>query len=201
MKRVLVVYFSQTGQLRRVAESLCAPLTAAGVEVEWCALQPRQPYPFPWPFFRFFDQFPETVHLDSPTLQPLGIDVARRYDLVVLAYTVWFLSPAPPIAAFLKSAEARQLLLNRPVVTLIACRNMWLLAQEIVKDLLEQAGAKLCDNIVLTDCGSALATFITTPRWMLTGRQNAFWRVFPRAGLDESPIAGAPRFGDAIRSE
>src|SRR3546814_1477043 len=52
MKRVLVVYFSQTGQLRRVAESLCAPLTAAGVEVDWCALQPRQPYPFPWPFFR-----------------------------------------------------------------------------------------------------------------------------------------------------
>src|SRR3546814_10066128 len=78
MKRVLVVYFSQTGQLRRVAESLCAPLTAAGVEVDWCELQPRQPYPFPWPFFRFFDQFPETVHLDSPTLQPLGIDVARQ---------------------------------------------------------------------------------------------------------------------------
>src|SRR3546814_1570822 len=60
MKRVLVVYFSQTGQLRRVAESLCAPLTAAGVEVDWCALQPRQPYPFPWPFFRFFDQFPRS---------------------------------------------------------------------------------------------------------------------------------------------
>src|SRR3546814_19926645 len=65
MKRVLVVYFSQTGQLRRVAESLCAPLTAAGVEVDWCALQPRQPYPFPWPFFRFFDQFPETVDRKS----------------------------------------------------------------------------------------------------------------------------------------
>src|SRR3546814_5769854 len=67
MKRVLVVYFSQTGQLRRVAESLCAPLTAAGVEVDWCALQPRQPYPFPWPFFRFFDQFPETVRSEEPT--------------------------------------------------------------------------------------------------------------------------------------
>src|SRR3546814_19159787 len=94
--------------------------------------------------------------------------------------------------------SARQLLLNRPVVTLIACRNMWLLAQEIVKDLLEQAGAKLCDNIVLTDRGSALATFITTPRWMLTGRQNAFWRVFPRAGLDHAKIAGAARFREAI---
>src|SRR3546814_3728805 len=109
MGRGLVVEFAPTVPVRRVAVSLCAPLTSAGVEVDWCALQPRQPYPFPWPFFRFFDQFPETVHLDSPTLQPLGIGVARHYDLVVLAYTVWFLSPAPPLAAFLKSAEARQL--------------------------------------------------------------------------------------------
>src|SRR3546814_17907682 len=94
--------------------------------------------------------------------------------------------------------SARQLLLNRPVVTLIACRNMWLLAQEIVKDLLEQAGAKLCDNIVLTDRGSALATFITTPRWMLTGRQNEFWRVFPLSGLVEYEIAGDGSSGDSI---
>lgn len=198
MKRVLVVYYSQTGQLRRVAESLCAPLTTAGIEVDWCALQPRQAYPFPWPFFRFFDQFPETVHLDPPALQPLSVDASRHYDLIVLAYTVWFLSPAPPVIAFLKSADARQLLANRPVVTLIACRNMWLLAQEIVKDLLASVGARLCDNIVLTDRGSALTTFVTTPRWMLTGRQNAFWRVFPRAGLDELQIAGAARFGIAI---
>lgn len=198
MKRVLVVYYSQTGQLRRVAESLCAPLTAAGIEVDWCALQPQQAYPFPWPFFRFFDQFPETVHLDPPALQALSIDPARHYDLVVLAYTVWFLSPAPPVTAFLKSADARQLLANRPVVTLIACRNMWLLAQEIVKDLLAKAGARLCDNIVLTDRGSALTTFVTTPRWMLTGRQEAFWRVFPRAGLDEQQIAASARFGTAI---
>ncbi len=108
MKRVLVVYYSQTGQLRRLAESVCAPLAAsADITVDWCELKPREPYPFPWPFMRFFDQFPETVHLDPPALQPLAVPADARYDLVILAYTVWFLSPAPPVNAFLQSADGR----------------------------------------------------------------------------------------------
>lgn len=198
MKRVLVVYYSQTGQLRRVAESICGPLSVAGVTVDWCELRPRQPYPFPWPFLHFFDQFPEAVYLDPPALYALDVDPAAPYDLIVLAYTVWFLSPAPPVTAFLKSAEGRSLLRDRPVVTVIACRNMWLLAQEIVKELLADTGARLSDNITLTDIGSSLTSFVTTPRWMLTGRREAFWSVFPRAGLSEAQIADAARFGRAL---
>ncbi|WP_020648841.1 hypothetical protein [Solimonas variicoloris] len=197
MKRVLLVYYSQTGQLRRLAESVCAPLSAAGIAVDHCPLQPREPYPFPWPFFRFFDQFPEAVHLDPPPLQPLPIAADARYDLVILAYTVWFLSPAPPVTAFLRSEPGRRLLRDTPVVTLIGCRNMWLLAQECVKDLLAAAGARLSDNIVLTDAGPSFATFITTPRWMLSGRREAFWGL-PAAGLSDAQIAGAARFGTAL---
>lgn len=198
MKKVLVVYFSQTGQLRRIAESACAPLAAAAdVELTWQRLEPVKPYPFPWPFFEFFDQFPEAVHHVPPALKPLDLDPAARYDLVILAYTVWFLSPAPPLTAFLKSDLGRSLLRDTPVVTLVACRNMWLMAQEQVKALLAAADARHCDNIVLTDAGSALATFITTPRWMLTGRRDAIWG-FPPAGIREDEIAAARRFGAAL---
>ena len=193
-----MVYFSQTGQLRRIAESMCAPLSSAGdIELTWQALEPVKPYPFPWPFFEFFDQFPEAVKGEPPELRPLALDPVQRYDLVILAYTVWFLSPAPPMTAFLKSATGRALLRDTPVVTLIACRNMWLMAQEQAKALLAQAGARHCDNVVLTDAGSAMATFITTPRWMLTGRRDALWG-FPPAGIREEEIAGAQRFGQAL---
>ncbi|MGH8456549.1 MAG: dialkylresorcinol condensing enzyme [Stenotrophobium sp.] len=198
MKRVLVVYFSQTGQLRRVAESICAPLAAdAQVELSWCELTPVQPYPFPWPFFKFFDQFPEAVHGVPPAIRPLNLPDAARYDLVILAYTVWYLSPAPPVTAFLKSAQGRAILKDTPVITAIACRNMWLMAQEDTRKLLADAGARLSDNIVLTDPGSSLATFITTPRWMLTGKADALWG-FPRPGVGEDQIRGASRFGVAI---
>ena len=199
MKNVLVVYFSQTGQLRRVAESVCAPLAAdPEIKLHWCELMPVRPYPFPWPFFRFFDQFPEAVQLVPPEIKTPDLPQGQRYDLVILAYTVWYLSPAPPITAFLKSEAGRALLKDTPVITLIACRNMWLMAQEKTKQLLATAGARLSDNIVLTDKGSALATFITTPRWMLTGKTDAFWGIFPKPGISDDEIRASSRFGHAI---
>ena len=197
-KRVLLVHFSQTGQLTRVARRLAAPLAAApDVELVEEVLRPREPYPFPWPLWRFLDAMPETVLLDPPALEPLSVRAEESFDLVILAYQVWYLEPAGPITAFLKSEAGRQLLRGRPVVTVIACRNMWLSAQETVKRLIAEAGGVLRDNVVFTDQGSALETFITTPRWVLTGRRNAFCGLSP-AGVAEAEIEGADRFGRAL---
>lgn len=199
MPRILVVYYSQSGQLERVARSLCAPLTEApDVQVDYLRLEPVPAYPFPWGFFSFLDAFPESVYLDPPPMRPFAVDPGARYDAIILAYTVWFLSPAPPISGFLQSAEGKRLLADTPVITVTACRNMWLMAHEQVKRLLEEAGARHCDHIALIDQGNSLATFFTTPRWMLTARQDRWLGVFPRAGVSESEIAGSARFGRAL---
>ena len=200
VKRVLVVHFSQTGQLARVARQLVSPLAAAAdVELVEEVLRPREPYPFPWPFWRFLDVMPETVLLEPPALEPLSVRADEHFDLIVLAYQVWYLAPSGPMTAFLKSQTGRQLLRGRPVVTAIACRNMWLMAQEAVKQLIQEASGQLRDNVVFTDRGSALATFITTPRWLLSGRRDAFWGL-PAAGVAEEEIANADRFGRALLS-
>lgn len=198
MRQVLVVHYSQTGQLGRLVQSVCAPLLARDdVQLDFLAVQPATPYPFPWPFLTFFSIFPETVLMRPEPLQPLQVDPGKRYDLVILAYQVWFLSPSRPITSFLATPEAARLLKDAPVVTLIGCRNMWLMAQEKLKARLDALGARLLDNIVLTDaCGSA-ASFLATPLWMFTGRQQPFaW--LPKAGISEAEIAGARRFGVAI---
>lgn len=192
------MHFSQTGQVARAARRLAAPLAQAhDVELVEEVLRPRRPYPFPWPFWRFLDAMPETVLLEPPELEPLSVRPDEHFDLVVLAYQVWYLAPAGPMTAFLKGEAGRQLLRGRPVVTVIACRNMWLSAQETVKRLIGDAGGQLRDNVVFTDRGSALASFITTPRWLLTGRRDAFWGL-PAAGVAEEDIANADRFGRAL---
>ena len=198
MRQVLVVHFSQTGQLGRLTQSVCAPLEKAdGVQVDHLALQPAQPFPFPWPFLGFFRIFPETVLMRPQPLLPLQVDAGKRYDLVILAYQVWFLSPSLPLTSFLASPEAASLLKDTPVVTLIGCRNMWLMAQEKVKAKLNGLGARLVDNIALTDaCGTA-ASFLATPLWMFTGRQKPYSWV-PRAGIEEGEIVAASRFGEAM---
>ena len=198
-KKVLIVQYSQSGQLTDVVNSVTAPLAASdAIELHTLTLNPEKPYPFPWPVLDFFNIFPECVYLDPPAIKPLDIEANQKFDLVIIAYQVWFLSPSMPVTAFLKSAEGKRLLQDTPVVTLIGCRNMWVMAQQAVKKLLTEAGAHLIDNIVLTDQGSTLASFITTPRWVLTGRKGSFWG-FPPAGIAVSEIQAAKRFGNAIR--
>lgn len=198
MTRILVLYYSQTGQLTRAARAMLVPLAARrDVEIVWQELKPLAPYPFPWSFFRFLDAFPECVYLDPAPIEPVGFDGDAQFDLIVLCYQVWFLSPSPPIVAFLQSPAAG-VLKDRPVITLIACRNMWLSAQEKMKALLAERGARLVDNVVLVDQGPPWATFVTTPRWLLTGKQDGFWGVFPPAGVSAEDIAATARFGRAL---
>ena len=198
MTRILVLYYSQTGQLTRAVQSMLSPLAGrSDVQIIWQNLEPVEPFPFPWGFMRFFDTFPECVHLDPAPIRPVPFTPEMRFDLVILAYQVWFLSPSLPITAFLKSPAAG-VLRDTPVITFIACRNMWLSAQEKVKDMLRDLGARHIDNVVLVDQGPPWATFITTPRWVLTGKKNGFWGVFPPAGVSEADILGAARFGRAL---
>ncbi len=197
-KRVLVLHYSQTGQLTSALRKMMTPLEKqSDIEVVWEELKPVKPYPFPWPIFEFFEVFPESVHLDPPQMQPVAFDPDSRFDLVIIAYQVWFLSPSLPMTGFLKSGAAR-VLKGKPVVTLIVCRNMWITAQEKIKALIASHGGHLIDNIALVDRGAPWSTFVTTPRWLLTGKKNGFWGIFPPAGVSREDIDGAARFGRAL---
>ena len=166
-------------------------------EVVWQEVRPREPFPFPWPFLRFFDTFPECVYFDPPPLEPVDFDPDSHFDLIVLAYQVWFLAPSLPITGFLQSNAAR-VLKGKPVITLIGCRNMWLQAQEHMKRMLSELGARLIDNVVLIDSGPVWASFLTTPLWLLTGRKDPLGDLFPPAGISDQDVAAAARFGRAL---
>jgi len=196
-KKVLAIYYSQSGQLKAALDSVLGGLQDSNIVVTTVELKPRKAFPYPWGFFEFMGIFPECVYMDGCELEPLN--VGGEYDLVILGYQPWFLSPSLPVSGFLKSEEASTLLRDKPVMTLIACRNMWLMAQEKVKKSLSNIGAKLIANAVLIDGGSSLATFVTTPRWMFTGKKYALWGMFPPAGVTEDEIRKARRFGVAIR--
>ncbi len=199
IKKVLVISYSQTGQLTKVSDSVLSSLNKdSKIDVIYKEIKPKKVYPFPWDFMTFMDCFPESIYLDPPEIEEIEDD-DNDYDLVILPYQVWFLSPALPITAFMKSDYAKRKLKGKPVITLIACRNMWVMAQEKMKSMLDDVEAKLIDNIVLIDQGNSFATFITTPRWMLTGKKDSLWGVFPEAGVSSQDIKDASRFGEAIR--
>ena len=196
MKKVLILYYSQSGQLQNVLDNLIAPMQQdSNISCDYKAIKPKFPFPYPWKFYDFFDVFPESVYLNGCEVQE--IDCEEEYDLIILGYTVWFLSPCLPVTGFLQSSQAKKLFKDKPIITVNACRDMWLTAQEKTKTLLSNLDARLIDNVVLTDQGKSIHSFITTPRWMLTGKKDAFW-LFPKAGVAKNEIERASRFGERL---
>lgn len=193
MKKVLVLYYSQSGQLKSVIDSFTSKLPDEEIQVHVRPIVPIEELPYPSSFYEFADEFPEAIHVDGCEVKEVEF-LEDDYDLIILGYTIWFLAPSSPVVGFLKSEQAKKIFYNKPVVTLIACRDMWVMAQEKMKTLLQDLNANLIDNVALTDQGKGIYSFITTPRWLLTGKKDAFW-FFPPAGISPSDIDNASRFG------
>jgi hypothetical protein len=196
-KKVLVISYSQTGQLNNLVNNFTKPLLESeNIELVYKNIKPKKPFLFPWTLMTFMDTFPESVYLEPCEIEEFEEDT-NEYDLIILSYQVWFLSPSIPISSFLKSDWAKKKLKNKPIITLIGCRNMWIMAQEKIKNMLLNLDAKLIDNVVLIDKGNSVETFITTPRWMLTGKKDSIFGL-SSAGINESEIIKSQRFGRAL---
>ncbi len=194
--KILVLYFTQSGQLRAIIDSVLKDINGYAA-IDFVAIQPQTPYPFPWTPHRFFDTMPETVEHLPPPILPLPAYVhEKEYDLVILGYQPWFLNPSQPITAFLQSDDAK-ILQHKPVLTIIGSRNMWLHAQEKVKEYLLQHKANLVGNLVFFDTNSNIISTLTVIRWSFKGQKEASgW--LPAAGVQDKDIQAASRFGKLI---
>lgn len=201
MKRVLVIYYSQSGQLKRVLDQLVSPLVQdEAIDVTWYDIEMEKPYAFPWKKAAFFDAFPESFkQIEQPLIAPSEAILGATYDLVILGYQVWYLTPSIPINSFMKSDYAKQLLANTPVVTVSGSRNMWIMAQEKLKKQIQAVSGILVGNIVLVDRNINLVSVITIVDWMFSGKQRKVYGILPKPGITPEEILASKRFGDTIR--
>ncbi|MEN6466998.1 MAG: dialkylresorcinol condensing enzyme DarA [Syntrophaceae bacterium] len=200
MKSILIVYYTQTGQLRRIIDSLVRPLSGnPQFSIDYLELSPETAFPFPWTRMEFLNVFPETVMEVPVRLKPCAEPGnPARYDLVILAFQPWYLSPSLPVSTFLNSPAAEKVLKGADVLTVIGSRNMWIGAFNQVKQKIEGLGGRLCGNIALIDRAPNLVSVVTIVYWMFTGRKDNYLGIFPKPGVSEEDIAAAGRFGAAI---
>ena len=202
MKNVLVIYYSQSGQLESIARNIAKPLlNSENINVLFHEIQLEQPFPFPWNNDAFFGAFPESF-LQIPTqLKPVPEQIMEtKFDLILLNYQVWYLTPSVPVNSFLKSPVAKILFDNTPVVTINGSRNMWVMAQEKVKVLLKQNNALLKGNIALVDRVGNLISVITIVEWMFSGVKKRYLGFFPLPGVSDKDIEESTKFGEVILS-
>ncbi len=199
MKKVLVVYYSQTGQAKQALDAVLKPFNEEqNYQLDYLLIKPTKKFPYPWSYTEFFDIFPETVHGIPCELEPITLN-STDYDLVVIAYQPWFLSICVPISSFLQTTEAEKLLSNKPVITIINCRNMWLGAQEKMKQRLLNLNANLVGNITFVDRSANLISLITVLAFVLKGTKEKFMGIFPKYGVTEKDLNHAPVFGKIIK--
>ncbi len=196
-KKILAVYFTQTGQLRTLVEAVCTPLVAAGIEVTTLEIKPESAFPFPWTFDQFFSVMPESVLGIPCAIEPLNIPADDNFDLILLGYQPWYLSPSLPVHAFLQNDLARRLLAKTPVITLSGSRNMWVSAHADLCQQIEALGGRTIGNISLCDPAPNMVSAITIVRWMLKGKRDR-WGILPPAGISASDINRASRFAPLI---
>src|ERR1700744_1158910 len=193
-KKVLAIYYSQSGQLGEIIDRLVAPLTDAGASVEKVSVKPAADYPFPWTGERFYAVMPDCV-LGVPTeLAPFTLK-ETSYDLIILGYQAWFLSPSIPANSLLHHPAFLAVLQHTPVITITGARNMWLNAFAGVRESLLQAGARLVGNIALVDKHPNHICYFTIFHWILGGKKDRYLKIFPLPGVSASDIANTSVYG------
>ena len=72
-KKALVVYYTQTGQLKNIVDSVCGSMQV-DFDFVYEELKPVPAYPFPWKGMSFYQAFPESVQEIHCELEPFGFN-------------------------------------------------------------------------------------------------------------------------------
>lgn len=199
-KNILIIYYSQTGQLEDIVKNMAQPFEAKKEEydVTYYNIQLKEDFPFPWPGDIFFNTFPESyLQIPKEIFPPSEEILNKKYDLILFGYQVWYLTPSIPVISFLKSGFAEKILKDTDVVTISGTRNMWMLSQEKLKVYLRDLGARLVGNIALVDRHDNYTSVLTILRWLTTGQKEKSG-MLPAAGISDEEISGSVKYGNII---
>ncbi len=200
-KNILVIYYSQTGQLEDIVKNIARPFeNNEKYKVTYYNIKLKEDFPFPWPSDVFFNTFPESyLQIPSEIFPPSDEVLNTKFGLILFGYQVWYLTPSIPVISFLKSGFAENILKDTPIVTISGTRNMWMLSQEKLKVYLKNMNAKLVGNIALVDRHDNYTSVLTILRWLTTGKKEASG-MLPAAGISQEEIDGAGKYGEIIKT-
>lgn len=198
--RVLIIYYSFSGQTRGIIHRLAAGLEEAGVTVLQEKLSPLSPPRFP------LGTIPATVKMMIETfvrrrfpIHELDAQCFEPFDLVILAGPTWSYNPSGPVLA-LFTQYGRRLFEGRQVLPLISCRGYWRLHWFGLKRLLLACGAVVPNVVVFSHPAKepwrTIGVFLKLAG--KTPEKAWFSRHYPRYGHSREQQEEAGRFGVMI---
>ena len=201
MFKILSIHYSQSGQLTEIIDQFLGPLESLeNISIEKIKLEPVKDFPFPWTSDVFFNTMPESVLEEAIPIKPIAYK-ENKYDLIIIGYQPWFLSPSIPISSLLQDDTFLNVIKNTDVITIIGSRNMWLNSQESIKKRLFDAKANLIGNIPLYDKTNNSISAVTILYWMLSGKKERFLNLFPKPGVSEKDIDETKHYVEILKTK
>ena len=175
--RVLLLYYSYTGQARKVLDAAGEVFEERGCEVY------RAPIEFTDPrYAERFSRFPMARvwrdflgMLPAQTMKATGAirtpDEVRRgdYDLICIGSPTWWRDVSMPLRSFLKSAEAPPLLGGTPFAVFAVCRRYWRENLNAVRKLAEKAGGRYVGGIHFGYPGDQVRSMLSLTSYLGSG--------------------------------
>jgi len=152
-KRVLLVYYSYSGQTSRLIQAFGAGLEDSGVEVTRHRLIPLERLSFPLgSFFSTFKMMIVTFFRRRIAITSESKKITGDWDLIVLAGPTWSYNPSGPVLSFYDSNG--KVFDKRQVLPFISCRGYWRIHHWQLRYMLKRCGARVLEPVVFKHCGS-----------------------------------------------
>lgn len=185
--RVLLLYYSYTGQSQKVLEAAGEVFRERGFDVCHAPIEFTDPQ-----YSQRFSRFPmERVWPDMLSVfkaQSRGETGQIRipdsvtdgeYDLVCIGSPTWWKTVSMPMRSFLKSDEARTLLSGKPFAVFVVCRQYWLENLTAVRELAQDRGGEFVDEIHFTYPGDAVRSMMSLTSYLGSGRYRRRYLGIP----------------------
>ncbi len=176
--RVLLLYYSYTGQALKVLDAAAEVFRDRGCDVERAAIEFTDPR-----FAERFSRFPmRRVWPDMLSVLPAQLrraggeirtpDPVRDgdYDLICIGSPTWWRTVSMPMRSFLKSDEARNLLQGKPFAVFVVCRRYWRENFTAVRKLASKQGGRYIDGVHFTYPGDQLRSMLSLTSYLATGQ-------------------------------
>jgi menaquinone-dependent protoporphyrinogen IX oxidase len=176
--RMLLLYYTYTGQSLRVLEAAGEVFRERGYEVQKAGIEftdrryaerfSRFPMRRVWP--DMLSVLPAQKRGETGEIRTPDTVRDGDYDLICIGSPTWWQTVSMPMRSFLKSDEARKLLDGKPFAVFVVCRQYWQGNFAAVRELAEQQGGRYVDGIHFTYPGDPLRSMLSLTSYLGSGR-------------------------------
>jgi menaquinone-dependent protoporphyrinogen IX oxidase len=206
--RVLVVYYTLTRQVGRVAEAMARAFEARGGDVSTAKIEftdgrwvtHLSQFPMKHPIRQLASILTAQLRHKTGEIRVPPEAQAGDYDLVVLASPTWWFQTSMPIRSYLELPEAKTVLDGKPFACVSVSRRYFSINLGQQKKLGEQNGGRWIDKTHFVVAGGQVKSMLSWLGYMKHGeaQERVFFLKMPPPNLKPDFDEQARTFVDGL---